>query len=151
MKDQNYTRSIEIPATASNVFNHINNVSGWWAVNANGQKSEIEGQSAKLNDEFIMRFGDVHYSKQKLVEVVPNKKVVWLVTDSKLNWLENDKTEWTGTKMIFELSPNGDNTVLTFTHEGLLPGKECYNRCAPSWDMFITERLRNFIVGTIAV
>ena len=79
-----------------------------------------------LNDEFVIDHGDRHYSKQKLIEVIPDKKMVWLVTDSKLNWLEKDKNEWTNSRMIFDITTEDDKTILHFTHEGLVPGKECY-------------------------
>jgi hypothetical protein len=136
MENRNYTATIEVAKSPRDVFNHVNDVSKWWS-------KEFEGSSTKLNDEFIIRSGDRHYSKQKLVEFVPDKKVVWLVTDSKLNWIEKDKYEWTGSKMIFELIPKGDKTVLNFTHEGLVPGKECYDMCVKGWDMLIKERLPN--------
>ena len=73
--------------------------------------------------------------------------MVWLVTDSRLNWLEKDKYEMTNTKMIFEINIEGDKTVLHFMHEGLIPRKDCYERCERGWNMVIKERLFNLIVN----
>jgi hypothetical protein len=139
MKKQDYKATLEVSKTPEQVFNCINSVSKWWT---NG----FEGSSAKLNDEFTISHDGMHYSKQKLVEFVPYKKIVWLVTDSELNWLEKDKHEWTGTKMIFELNPQDDKTILNFTHEGLVPGKECYERCIQGWDILIKDWLFNFMM-----
>ena len=135
---QNYTVAIEVAKAPEEVFNCIEDISKWWT-------KDIEGSSAKLNDEFFIRHGDIHYSKHKVVEVIPYKKIVWLVTDSKLDWLEKNKTEWTNTKMIFEIIPDADKTILHFTHEGLVPGKECYARVEQSWNMVIKDWLFNFI------
>src|SRR4030088_2308181 len=96
MKKQDYNVIITVNATPQEAFKSINSVSKWWTEN-------VEGSSQKLNDEFTVRFDDVHVSKQKLVEVIPGKKVVWLVTDSKLNFVE-DKHEWTNTKISFEIA-----------------------------------------------
>jgi len=139
MENQNYTATIEVAKSPKDVFNHINDVSKWWATKEfNGT---YEGQSTKLNDEFVVRFGDTHYSKHKLVEFIPDEKVVWLVTDSKLNWIEKNKTEWTNTRMVFELTSKGDGTVLKFTHEGLVPEQECYEKCQQGWNMLIKTSL----------
>ncbi len=149
MDNQHYTATIEVVAPGMHVFTHVNDVANWWAKDAgealSGQKTIFEGQSTKLHDEFIIRSGDRHYSKQQLIEVVPGKKVVWLVTDCTLNWLKKDKTEWTNTTMIFEISARAGKTVLQFTHVGLFPGKECYDNCRKGWDFLIKERLFNFI------
>jgi hypothetical protein len=138
MKDQSYSATIEVALPQKDVFARMNDFRKWWT-------HQLEGQTTKLHDEFIIRYGDaqedIHYSKHRLIEVVPNKKVVSLVTESKLNWIEKDKNEWTNTKMIFELTPKGDNTQLKFTHDGLVPEKECYVDCAQGWDTFIKENL----------
>ncbi len=134
----NYSATIEVAKSAQDVFNYINDVSKWWS-------KDFEGSSSKLNDEFVICHPGAHYSKQKLIEVIPGKKVVWLVTDSELDWLEKDKHEWTNTRMIFEITANEDKTVLHFTHEGLVPEKECYARCEQGWNMVIKDRLFNFI------
>jgi len=144
MKTQNYTTAncsvtIEVPKSPDDVFGHLtNDVSKFWP-------EEFEGKSAKINDEFTFTTGDSHYSKNKVVELIPNKKVVWLVTDSTLHWLKEDQHEWTNTKMIFEITTRGDKTVLHFTHEGLVPEKECHAMCKQGWNTVIKDYLFNFI------
>src|SRR6476620_3834240 len=142
MTNMNYTATIAVEKSPQVVFDCLKEVPKWWS-------KDFEGNSAKLNDEFIINHPNQHYSKQKLVEVIPGKKVVWLVTESKLNWLKNNKEEWTNTKMIFEISTNVDKTVLHFTHEGLTPGKECYAMCEKGWNIIIKDWLLHLItVGT---
>ena len=138
MTNKSYTATIEVAQLPKEVFNAINDVTKWWS-------KDFEGSSTKLNDEFVVCHPGRHYSKQKLVEVTPNERVAWLVTDSELEWIEKDKHEWTNTKMIFEITPNGDKTVLHFTHEGLVPEKECYAMCQQGWNMVIKDRLINFV------
>ena len=133
MKKQDYHVSITVNATVKEVFKNINSVTKWWT-------DDLEGSSQKLNDEFTVQFGDVHVSRQKLIEVVPDKKVVWLVTDSKLNFIK-DKQEWTNTKISFELSQHDNKTQINFTHTGLVPQIECYNSCVKGWDYYIKGSL----------
>jgi len=142
VEHKSFTATIEVAKSPQEVFNCItNDVAKWW-----GGK-DLEGRSKKLNDEFIINHPGAHYSKQKLVEVVPGKKIVWLVTESTLNWLKNNQHEWTNTKMIFEICTKDDKTILHFTHEGLVPEKECYSMCEQGWSMVIKDYLFNFITS----
>lgn len=137
MKRLDFNVSITVDAAPHEAFKAINSVTKWWTEN-------LEGGSQKLNDEFTVRFGDVHYSKQKLVEVVPNKKVVWLVTESRLNFIK-DKDEWTNTKIVFEIFTKNKQTQISFTHMGLVPEIECYRDCSNAWGGYITNSLRSLI------
>jgi hypothetical protein len=137
MAASNYTTTILVEKSSKEAFDAINNVSGWW-------QGEIEGRTDKLNDEFTYRMKDIHFSKQKLVELVPNEKIVWLVTDSKLSFTKN-KSEWTGTKIIFEISEINKKTQIRFTHLGLVPTIECYGGCSNAWEQLIQESLFSLI------
>jgi hypothetical protein len=140
MNDNNYRATIEVVKSPEDVFEIItSDVSKWW-----GGK-DLKGNTTNEGDEFIVFHPGAHYSKQKLIEVISQSKVVWLVTESTLEWIEKDKSEWTNTKMIFELTPNGDTTVLSFTHEGLVPEKECYQRVGQDWTIVIKQWLFNYI------
>jgi len=137
MEKQDYNASITVDATAQEAFKCINNVTKWWTEN-------LEGRSQELNDEFTVRFGDVHYSRQQLVEVIPDEKVVWLVTDSNLNWIK-DKHEWTNTKISFEIAEKDDKIQVHFTHTGLVPEVECFDACSDAWSQYIQQSLLSLI------
>ena len=144
---QSYSTRLELAASPEIVFNAINDVPKWWLREAGGANTEFEGKSTSVGDEFILRHTEVHYSKHKVGELIPGKKVVWLVTDSKLTWIKGNKEEWTGTKMVFEIVPGREKTTLIFTHEGLIPQLECYEHCVHFWERVIREWLFNLITG----
>lgn len=118
------------------IFNLLLDIEQWWS----GIYAEtIEGKSQKINDEFIFTAGDgAHYSKQKLVELIPNERIVWLVTDSSLKSLSNP-SEWNNSKIQFEITKNGDKTKVEFKHEGLTPQIECYDRCSGGWMRYLEQ------------
>jgi hypothetical protein len=137
MNDQSFNATILVDARPEQVFEAVSNVRGWWSQN-------IEGGTAKLNDEFTYKVKDLHRCTMKLTEVIPNKKVVWLVLDNYFNFTQ-DQTEWIGTKPTFEISEVDGQTQLHFTHEGLVPDHECFDICRNAWTGYITSSLRNLI------
>ncbi|HYV90904.1 MAG TPA: SRPBCC domain-containing protein [Chitinophagales bacterium] len=136
MEKKNYTTTIEVAKSPKDVFNCITAVSKWWT-------ESVEGNSQKLNDVFTVRFGET-FVTHKIVEMIPAKKVVWLVTDCNLHWI-NNKKEWKDTKMVFEISQKENSTQINFTHVGIVPGIECYNDCSKGWDSYIKESLFKLI------
>jgi hypothetical protein len=137
MDKQDFTTTILVEQTPREVFNAISNVRGWWSEN-------IDGSTDKLNSEFFYHYKDVHLCKMKIVELVPAKKIVWLVTDNYFSFTK-DKTEWKGTKIIFEISKQGDKTQLRFMHQGLVPQYECYKVCNEAWSNYINNSLFSLI------
>lgn len=138
MKTNDFTINVCVNKAPHEVFNAITNVRQWWS---GFYSEELKGNTKRLNDEFSFRAGDgAHYSKQKLTEVIPDKKIVWLVTESELTFLEKTD-EWTGTKIIFEIVENDGKTQLSFTHEGLRPGIECYDSCTSAWAQYVENKL----------
>jgi len=137
MKPKDFTTTLLLDQTPQEIFKAINNVRGWWS-------EEIEGSTNKLNDEWTYHYEDVHRCKLKIVEFIPDKKVVWLVKDNQFNFTK-DKSEWVGTKIIFEISPEKNKTKLQFTHLGLVKEYECYEVCQVAWTTYIKGSLRNLI------
>jgi hypothetical protein len=137
MNNKSFSTTILVDQTPEVVFNAIGNVRGWWS-------EEIEGGTSKLNDEFNYHFQDVHACKIKLVEVVPNKRIVWLVLENYFKFTK-DKTEWVNTKVIFEIDQKDDKTQLRVTHDGLVPEYECYDICENAWTQYVQQSLKSLI------
>jgi len=135
--DQNFTTMFSVDQSPEEVFDAINNVRGWWS-------QDIDGKTEELDDEFTYRYKDVHSCTIKVTEVASGKKVAWLVLDAYLEFTE-DKSEWKGTEIHFEIAPKADKTEIRFTHLGLVPDHECFDVCSNSWDFYLNTSLRGLI------
>ncbi|HEX2914533.1 MAG TPA: SRPBCC domain-containing protein [Chloroflexia bacterium] len=133
---EDYSVTFLVNNTPEEVFAAINNVRGWWS-------QEIEGDTDRPG-RFKYRYQDVHRATFEITEFVPGQKVVWHVLDNYFNFVK-DKTEWTGTDVIFEINKKGDKTELHFTHAGLVPAYECYTVCSNAWGSYISGSLRDLI------
>jgi hypothetical protein len=137
METKDFTTTILVDQSPKQVFDAINNPQNWWS-------GKIEGRSSSLGDEFTYRYKDFHMSRQRVVEFIPDKKVEWLVTDSVINYVE-DKTEWTGTRIVFEIFSQGGKTLLRFTHLGLHRQVACFDSCSASWSRLMQVALFKLI------
>lgn len=137
MTTSDFATSFTVDQTPAEVFRAINNVRGWWSEN-------VEGVTDKLNEEFLYYYKDVHISKMKIIELIPNKKVVWLVLDNHFDFT-SDADEWKGNKIIFDIAQKDGKTELHFTQEGLVPEYECYDVCQDAWTSYIKGSLKNLI------
>ena len=137
MKTANFTTTLVVAKSPAEVFNAICQPQKWWS-------GEVDGQALKLNDEFSYKFKDFHLSKQRVTALVPGQKVVWDVINSVINYVE-DKEEWTGTQIMFEIFEKDGQTNLRFSHLGLVPEVECFGSCSNSWTQLIQQSLFSLI------
>ncbi|RYG53470.1 MAG: SRPBCC domain-containing protein [Chitinophagaceae bacterium] len=137
MDGKSFSMGFTVKQSADEVFAAVNNVTGWWTEN-------LEGNSDHLRAEFSVRFGTVHYSRQRITAFEQGKKISWLIIDSKLSFVA-DQQEWNGTTIHFDIDTIEDKTELRFTHEGLLPDIECYNGCSNAWGGYIRDSLKRLI------
>src|ERR1041385_4029387 len=121
----NFKTTFTVDQNPQVVCDAIRNIRGWWS-------GKFIGDSDSLGAEFEYRYGDVHFSKQKVTEFIPGKRIVWHVTDASLNFVD-DKKEWIGTDVIFDIAEKNGKTELTFTHAGLIPVFQCYDACSNAW------------------
>jgi hypothetical protein len=137
MNNTDFAKTLLVDKSPEEVFKAINYVRGWWS-------EEIEGSTEKLNDEFTYHYQDIHSCKMKLIEVIPDKKVTWLVLENYFKFTD-DKSEWIGNKIIFEISENATKTQIHFTQVGLTPGYECFNICSNAWTNYLENSLTSLI------
>jgi hypothetical protein len=138
MNSNDFTATFTVERTPEEVFGAINNVRGWWSGN-------IEGDTDALGAEFTYRYQDIHYTKQKISEFVPNERVVWHIAEAFQNFTEKPD-EWVGTDVTFEIMPKGSQTEMRFTHRGLVPEVECFEACSSAWSSYVNGSLKRLIM-----
>ncbi len=134
--NKNFHRAIMVNASADEAMKNISQVNLWWAKN-------FSGSAEKLNDKFTVNFGET-FVDFLISELVPDKKVVWRVTDCNLHWIKTKK-EWNNTEVVFEISRENGKTRIDFTHVGLVRGVECYDDCEVGWNGHIAGSLVKLI------
>lgn len=137
MNNRDFSAAFTVDKTPEQVYAAVNNVRGWWS-------EALVGKSDKQGAEFEYRHKDMHRSTQQVTELVPGKKVVWHVSESDIRFVA-DKSEWTGTDVVFEIAKKGAKTELRMTHKGLKPDLECFEACSGGWGFYFNESLRQLI------
>ena len=136
MGNNSFNSSFAARIGAGEAIKKINNVPEWWGVT-------FTGSAEKQNDTFTVKMTGDSFFDFTVTELIPGKRVVWLVTDCNMPWYP-DKTEWTNTRLIFDLDEHDGITELSFTHEGLTPEVECYKDCESGWTHWIKTSLFSY-------
>ena len=96
MENKDFTTTILVDKTPEKAFKAIKNFRAWWS-------KDIEGETDKLNEVFFYHYKDVHLCKIKLIEIIPNEKIIYQIIDNQFNFTK-DKNEWINTQLVFEIS-----------------------------------------------
>lgn len=137
MLSESYQATITVLQDPATVYAACRNFRAWWS-------EDIEGPTDEAGQSFLYHYKDIHISKMKLVEAIPDRRLVYEVLENHFSFVE-DQTEWKDTRLIFDIVPEGGATRVTFTHEGLLPRHECFNVCNEAWTNYIQKSLYDLI------
>jgi uncharacterized protein YndB with AHSA1/START domain len=98
----------------------LDGLSGWWTDDTQGDTT-VGG---------ILRFRfDVGGFDMKVLELEPDKRVLWEVTDG--------PEEWIGTTVSWDLEQEGEYTVVLFAHQGWREPVEFMHHCSTKWAIFL--------------
>ena len=95
MKTNDFNSSFSAKISADEAIKKISKVPEWWGIT-------FTGSAEKLNDKFVVKMGGDSFFDFTVTELLPGKRIVWLVTDCYMPWY-SDKKEWANTRLIFDL------------------------------------------------
>lgn len=133
-----YQSSIVVNTSAAEIFTCLTTkIREWWT-------ESTEGSAKNSNDWFTVRFGHT-FKAFEVEEIISDKKIIWKCIDA---WIDmpalQNKSEWQGTKIVWEMYPENGATKLEMTHYGLTPSFECYEMCENGWIQFLSS-LKNLL------
>jgi len=132
----NIIHRIGIRSSAAKVYKAFSTIKGlanWWTEEVEGD----EKTGGKIEFTFRSENGDI---KGKMVmevqELNPEKYVRWRCVDG--------PDEWIGTDITFELSQQGDQTIIIFGHRNWREAVEFTAHCSMKWAVFLLS-LREYV------
>lgn len=127
-----------VPVSPEEAYSAISRVKDWWI-------KDTEGDPSVLRDSFTVYFNrEQDFVRFEVIDAQPGRRIAWRVDDCFLHWF-NDKHEWNGTEVVFEIAEAKDGSTVTMVHHGLTPEVECYTVCNPGWEGHVTKSLRKLI------
>ena len=136
-----YTRVINVSATPAAAYRAVTReFDRWW--------TQATGIFGTAGDEASFRFDPVYWTMRAEV-LIPGRNVVLACIDA--NHVHEGvlppaaREEWLGTKLSWQIEPDGEHTRIAFTHEGLVPALACYAICRTGWDFFFGNSLKNYL------
>jgi len=120
---------VGIKAPVSKVYaalSTVEGVAGWWTRETSG--------SSKIGGTIGVRFHsaegkEIGRMDMEVVALESNKQVQWRVTAG--------PEEWVGTEVVFNLSQDGDYTIVLFGHKHWREASEFTSHCSMKWATFM--------------
>jgi uncharacterized protein YndB with AHSA1/START domain len=113
---------VGITATPEKVYGALTTIDGlaaWWT-----------SQTTKDPDgTLVFRFGEIGGCDVKVVDQQPNTRVEWEIIGG--------PEEWIGTTVSFDLTQDGEWTIVLFAHAGWRESVEFMNHCSTKWASFL--------------
>jgi len=127
---------VGIKAPLSKVYaalSTVEGVAGWWTKETTGGSRQGGSVNVLFRSPEGTEKGQMDF---ELRQLVPNEKVVWRFTAG--------PPEWLGTEVTFELSRDGDMTIVLFGHRNWREPVEFMAHCSMKWATFLLS-LRQFV------
>ncbi|NEA35750.1 SRPBCC domain-containing protein [Streptomyces sp. SID13031] len=109
----------------------IDGLAGWWTTDTQGEAGEVGGV---IGFKFVPGGFDM-----KVVELVPDKRVLWQVVEG--------PEEWIGTHISWDLEQVDEWAIIHFKHEGWKEQVEFMAHCSTKWASFLLS-LKSLIETT---
>jgi uncharacterized protein YndB with AHSA1/START domain len=131
---------IGIKAPVSKVYSAVSSVAGvagWWTRETTGN-AKLGGSVEVV---FRSKTGDeLGNMKIELLQLTPGEEVVWRFTSG--------PPEWIGTRVTFNLSQQGDHTIVIFGHRDWHDAVEFTAHCSMKWATFLLSLRRLVETGS---
>lgn len=133
-----YSKTITINATPDAVHKALaKDISLWWS-----EELVVQGSS------FTIGFGE---TKKTFTTILPAStedgfEITWDCTAANLLHPDvGNPGEWVGTRIIWDVQPDGETTNVTLTHVGLNEGLQCHDICVRGWDHFFLDSFQAYM------
>lgn len=142
MSAPNYTRTITVKNTPDAAYRALTGgIENWWT------KPDTPLTSLGDRAKFSFPPGKSFWTFEATV-LTPNERVEMRCVEA-LHLHEGQpkeiEKEWLGTRVIWEIIPNGDETDIRVEHMGLVPTLHCYEVCEAGWDLFFVASLKAYL------
>ena len=110
----------------------VDGLAGWWTNQTDGDATE--GGTVRF------RFGDKGGFDMKVLDAVPNERVLWQVVDG--------PPEWVDTTVAFDLTQVDGRTKVLFTHAGWREPVDFMHHCSTKWATYLMSLKAMVETGT---
>jgi uncharacterized protein YndB with AHSA1/START domain len=120
---------VGMTASPEKVYEALTTVDGlaaWWTTDTSGDGDGV----------LEFRFGEVGGFDMKVLDLKSGERVLWEVVDG--------PDEWVGTTVSFDLTTEGEWTIVLFEHAGWREPVEFMNHCSTKWAIFLMS-LKSFV------
>ncbi|TYA69993.1 SRPBCC family protein [Seonamhaeicola marinus] len=132
---KDYTLDLELNTTPEHIFRALNEgMQNWWG--------NLSNFHFKAGGEFTITFDNGYWWTFRIMEYTPNSELIWKCIDGEPEF----NKEWIGHVLHWTITKNGSSATLNFQQVGLTSKLHCYDTCASTWNMFLKEKLKAYLI-----